>query len=86
MMHSTGFKFFIVFDKLGHKYHMDYLENITLSFKYEPQEFHFNKKTVLVTFYCKASIDPKRVHLSLVSGAYTQLCLHIQYFRTYIST
>ena len=29
---------------LGPIYHMDYSENITQSFKYEPQELHFNKK------------------------------------------
>lgn len=28
----------------GPTYHIDYSENITQSFKYEPQESHFNKK------------------------------------------
>lgn len=34
-------------------YTMDYLENVTQSFKYEPHESHFNKKTILVTLFCK---------------------------------
>ena len=37
----------------GSMYHMNYSGSITQSIKYEPQESHFNKKTILLALYCK---------------------------------